>query len=157
MIVFSLTWVNCNMFSVYTFLGVGSVEEKQIYIVLAFFSNHFQCIKIGVIQSVHNQYLLELGKNNLCFCCEPAASGVNVGSILPWEDLHGCDVPLPHQTTSSQCRARADANIVCVGFVIQFCFSVLCTVLEECSHFLKLLFCWNLSLEEPCCVHLVKK
>lgn len=42
---------------------------------------------MSVIQSMHNQYLLEVGKNNLCLCSEPAGSCVNVGSILPWEDL----------------------------------------------------------------------
>lgn len=48
-------------------------------------------------------------------------------------------------------------TILCLGFVIQFCFSVHSTVIEECFSFLKLLFCYNLSLQEQHCVHLVKK
>lgn len=71
--------------------------------------------------------------------------------------LHGCDVPLPDQTVPIQCRTRADNNILCLEFVIQFCFSVHSTVIEECFSFLKLLFCYNLSLQEQHCVHLVKK
>lgn len=143
MIIFYLAWLNCNTFSARTFLGVASGGGNTNLHYLAFFSTHVRCIKVSVIQSVHNQCLLELGKNNLCLCSEPAGSCVNMGSVLPWENLHGCDVSLPDQTTSSQCRPRADANRLCVGFVIQFCLSVHCTVIKEYSRFLKADFCWN--------------
>lgn len=62
------------------------VEEKQIYIFLALFSVLMVlCVKISVIQAVHSQYLLGVGKNQLC--SEPAGSCMIVGSILPWKDL----------------------------------------------------------------------
>lgn len=91
MIVFYLEWLNCNTFSVHMFLGVASGGGKTNLLFFgSFFSTHVLCIKMSMMQSVHNLHLLELGENNLCLWSEPAGSCVNMssmGSILPWEDL----------------------------------------------------------------------
>lgn len=86
MIVFYLAWLNCNTFSVHKFLCVACGGGKtNLHFFGSFFSTHVLCVKISVIQAVHSQYLLGVGKNQLC--SEPAGSCMIVGSILPWKDL----------------------------------------------------------------------
>lgn len=148
MIIFYLAWLNCNTFSARTFLGVASGGGNTNLHYLAFFSTHVRCIKVSVIQSVHNQCLLELGKNNLCLCSEPAGSCVNMGSVLPWENLHGCDVSLPDQTTSSQCRRKQTLCGICNS--VLFISALYC-------HKGVLPFSESRFLLEQRCVHLVKK
>lgn len=118
-IVFYLAWLNCNTFSVHIFLGVASGGgKKHLLFFGSFFSTHVLCIKMSVIQSVHNQYLLELGKNNLCLCSEPAGSCVNMSSILPWEDLFAwmwCSTPWSDnfQPVQNQGRCKHTLPEIC--------------------------------------------
>lgn len=58
---------------------------------------------------MHNQYVLEVEKNNLCLCSEPAGSCVNVGSILTEEDLFAwmwCLTPWPDSLQPVQNMGR---------------------------------------------------
>lgn len=86
-IVFYLAWLNCNTFSVHTFLGVACGEGRQIYFFLALFS---------VLMS----FVLKWVWSRLCIASIfwkweritlpvfwTSWSCVNVGSVLPWEDL----------------------------------------------------------------------
>lgn len=155
-IVFYLAWLNCNTFSVRTFLGLACGEGRQMYLFWLFFQYSCLCkneCNLGIASIFWKWERI----NSACVLNQLEVVWVWVVSCLRRIYLHGCDVPFPDQTASSQCRTRADNNILCLEFVTQFCFSVHCTVIEECFHFLKLLFCWNLSLWEQCCVHLVKK
>lgn len=139
-IVFYLAWLNCNTFSVHTFLCVACGGGKtNLHFFGSFFSTHVLCVKMSVIQAIAS--ISWEWERTSCVLNQLEVLLLWVVSYLGKIYLHGCDVPLPDQTASSQCRTWADNNVLCLEFVIHFCFSVHCTVIEECFHFLKLLFC----------------
>lgn len=87
-IVFYLVCLNCNIFHVQKFLDVASGGRKTDVNCLArFFSALVLRIKISVLHGLCILCVLEVEKNHLYLCSEPAGSCVNVSSILPREDL----------------------------------------------------------------------
>lgn len=79
--IFHLVYLNWNTFHLPKGLDVDSGKDKTQICFLAF------VLWISVIQSMYNQCILEVEKNDLCLCSEPAGNHVDIGSVLPWENL----------------------------------------------------------------------